>query len=84
MQTHLDAYAAGVLVSASADKTLKVWDLDTGIEIRTLAGHSDRVNSVAVTPDGRRAIYASADRTPSHGFTGLGGTQRRLPVGGSA
>ena len=27
-------------VSASADKTLKVWDLDSGRELRTLAGHS--------------------------------------------
>ena len=26
-------------VSASDDKTLKVWDLDSGRELRTLAGH---------------------------------------------
>ena len=50
-------------VSASADKTLKVWDLETGAELRTLAGHSDRVNGVAVTPDGRRAVSASEDNT---------------------
>ena len=28
-------------VSASYDNTLKVWDLETGEELRTLAGHSD-------------------------------------------
>ena len=30
---------------------------------RTLAGHEDWVLAVAVTPDGRRAISASSDRT---------------------
>ena len=29
----------------------------------TLTGHEDRVTSVAVTPDGRRAVSASDDRT---------------------
>ena len=29
-------------VSASSDNTLKVWDLETGEELRTLAGHSGR------------------------------------------
>ena len=28
-------------VSASSDNTLKVWDLETGRELRTLEGHSD-------------------------------------------
>ena len=50
-------------VSASADKTLKVWDLESGAELRTLAGHSDWVNGVAVTADGRRAVSASDDNT---------------------
>ena len=31
-------------VSASDDKTLKVWDVETGRELRTLQGHSDGVN----------------------------------------
>jgi hypothetical protein len=31
--------------------------------IRTLSGHSDKVNGVAVTPDGRRAVSASWDNT---------------------
>ncbi len=50
-------------VSASWDRTLKVWDLEQGLELRTMHGHSDRVNAVAVTPDGRRAVSASDDRT---------------------
>ena len=50
-------------VSASGDTTLKVWDLESGEELRTLAGHSDYVSGVAVTADGRRAVSASWDNT---------------------
>jgi WD40 repeat protein len=50
-------------VSASYDKTLKVWDLETGVCLRTLEGHRDRLKSVALHADGRRAVSASDDRT---------------------
>jgi WD40 repeat protein len=50
-------------VSASYDQTLKVWDLGSGRELRTLPGHARRVQAVAVTPDGRRAVSASDDHT---------------------
>jgi WD40 repeat protein len=50
-------------VSACDDRTLKVWDLETGRELRTLAGHSSFVSGVAVSPDGRRAVSTSDDHT---------------------
>jgi WD40 repeat protein len=50
-------------VSASADNTLKVWDLENGRALRTLDGHSACVCGVAVTPDGKRAVSASGDHT---------------------
>ena len=50
-------------VSASWDKTLKVWDLESGRELRTLEGHTDGVNAVALTADGKRAVSASWDKT---------------------
>ena len=51
------------VISASEDKTLHVWDLDTGKELAILEGHTDDVWHVAVTPDSAHAISASADRT---------------------
>ena len=53
----------GVPSPLPGDRTLKVWDLETGGELRTLAGHSDSVTGVAVSPDGRRAVSASWDST---------------------
>jgi WD40 repeat protein len=50
-------------VSASDDNTLKVWDLESGRELRTLEGHSNAVDRVAIAPDGRRAVSASRDKT---------------------
>ncbi len=50
-------------VSGYDDHTLKVWDLDTGEDLRTLAGHESTVLAVAITPDGRRAVSGSIDNT---------------------
>jgi len=50
-------------VSASGDRTLKVWDLVSGREVRTLGGHSEALSRVAVSADGRRAVSASFDQT---------------------
>jgi WD40 repeat protein len=51
------------VLSASHDRTLKMWEISSGCELRALAGHSSQVNGVAVTPDGRFAISASDDAT---------------------
>jgi WD40 repeat protein len=40
-----------------------VWDLDTGTCLTRLQGHTNRVNSVALHADGRRAVTGSDDRT---------------------
>ena len=50
-------------VSASSDKTLKVWEVESGRELRTLQGHSSSVNGVALSGDGRLAVSASEDKT---------------------
>jgi WD40 repeat protein len=51
------------VVSGSGDKTLKVWNLATGEEERTLTGHRNWVNAVAISPDGQRVVSASDDTT---------------------
>jgi serine/threonine protein kinase len=50
------------LISASADKTIKLWNLATGKEIRTLKGHLSSVNYLAISSDGQTLISASADK----------------------
>ncbi len=51
------------VVSASADRTLKVWELGSGRAVATLAGQTRELNACAVTPDGRHMISASYDKT---------------------
>jgi WD40 repeat protein len=46
-------------ISGSWDKTLRMWELETGICIRTMEGQS--FDSVSVTPDGRYAVSGSRD-----------------------
>ncbi len=47
----------------SWDNTLKLWDISTGKEIKTFKGHSEAVNSVAFSPDGKYIISGSMDNT---------------------
>lgn len=51
------------LASASADKTVRLWEAATGEPLRTLEGHSDRVYSVAWSPDGWTLASGSDDDT---------------------
>ena len=50
-------------VSGGLDKTVKVWDLESGTCLRTLEGHGNEVWSVAIDADGRRAVSGSLDKT---------------------
>jgi WD40 repeat protein len=50
-------------ISASNDKTLKLWDLATGECILTLEEHEQLVNAVAVLPGDQYAISGSYDHT---------------------
>jgi WD40 repeat protein len=50
-------------VSTSNDRTVRVWDLETGQTIRTFRAHTDAANAMAIMPDGCRAVSASTDNT---------------------
>jgi WD40 repeat protein len=52
-----------LLVSGSRDRTIKMWDLETGKIIRTLKGHQDGVYAIALSPDDKIIASASADKT---------------------
>lgn len=51
------------LISASWDRTLKIWDLASGHYLLTLKGHAAEVTSCVLFPDERRLLSSSADNT---------------------
>ncbi|MEQ1714098.1 MAG: WD40 repeat domain-containing protein, partial [Hyphomicrobium sp.] len=50
-----------LLASGSADKTVKLWNLETLDLERTYRGHSDFVTALAFSPDGKTLASASLD-----------------------
>jgi WD40 repeat protein len=53
----------GRQIVSGSEFALRIWDVATGREIRTLSGHSDLVHSVTFSPDGRQILSGSNDRT---------------------
>jgi WD40 repeat protein len=51
------------LATGSSDKTIKLWNVETGKEIRTLHGHDSYVYSVNFSPDGKTLVSGSYDNT---------------------
>lgn len=51
------------VVSGSQDKTIKLWDVASGRELRTLRGHGGMVYSVLFSPDGHFIASGSEDNT---------------------
>ena len=57
------------LVSGSYDKTIKIWNLNTGEEVRTLTGHRTSVwrqideGDVVISPDGQTLVSGNDDKT---------------------
>jgi WD40 repeat protein len=52
------------IVSGSSDKTIRVWDAETGeVVVGPLEGHTGFVYSVAISQDGKRIVSGSWDQT---------------------
>src|SRR5262249_931300 len=49
------------LASAAGDGVIKVWSLETGLEVAQLKGHKDAIFAVAFAPDSKTLASAGAD-----------------------
>jgi WD40 repeat protein len=52
-----------LIVTASLDKTARIWDIASGKEIAILRGHDQTLSSAAFSPNGLLIVTASADKT---------------------
>ena len=51
------------ILTASADRTARVWDATTGKELLKLAGHEEAVRHAAYNPESTLIVTASRDAT---------------------
>ena len=58
-------------LSASEDKTVKLFNVNDGAVLRTFTPHTGPVTSLALLPDGLRFVSGSYDRTTRIAYHGL-------------
>ena len=51
------------IISGSNDGVIKIWDIDSGKELKRLRGHTDRVWSVVISKDDKNIISGSRDKS---------------------
>jgi WD40 repeat protein len=49
------------LAAGGGDRIVKLWDVETGQELASLAGHEGFISSLAFSPDGRTLVTAGQD-----------------------
>ena len=58
-------------LSGSADKTVKLFNVNDGAVLRTFKHHASPVTSLALLPDGLRFVSGSYDKTARIAYHGL-------------
>ena len=51
------------VLTGSGDYTARLWDINTGEQLRNFSGHRSEVYSVAFSPDGKFVLTGSNDST---------------------
>lgn len=54
----------GSKIAGSYNNTIYIWDLNTGDILKTLTGHKEDVNSLSISPDGKRIVSATMGFKP--------------------
>jgi len=58
-----DRAASAFIATGSRDKTIKIWDTQTGQCLKTLIGHDNWIRALAFHPTGKFLLSASDDKT---------------------
>jgi len=72
-----------LLVTGSADNAVRIWEVASGRELRTLAGHARGVKAVAFSHDARWLASGSIDGSVKLWDVTTGHEQKNLPNNGS-
>jgi WD40 repeat protein len=51
------------ILSVSEDGALKIWDVNSGHEVKAIQAHDDLANSIDITQNGKMAVSGSDDKT---------------------
>src|SRR5436309_13602875 len=51
------------VLTSGADKTLRLWDGQSGKQLRTFQGHTEQTYSETLSPEGKRVLSVSTDTT---------------------
>ncbi|MEZ4668769.1 MAG: TIR domain-containing protein [Anaerolineae bacterium] len=63
ISAEFDLFGKRLITSQCGEKDVQIWNADDGRILNILSGHSEYINSVALSPDGRLAVTASHDAT---------------------